>query len=377
MTNETNPGTVPALQGDAVIPPVELAGQIIAHLDECSRVGKFSSIGEEHIRAICEALAAQSQPAATVQELGRAYLKPIIDRWWVTDEPDIRGRYVIRCGGATVEYVQGDRDDAYERMKALRYDDVLAALTAEPAAKAGDAPFEFDRYINGKLMAEGVTIERETTLEAAMVVAARIASKGANGEAPVLVYRPPALPRNSPSPHPDMGSGEAIGLIGEASFAEVVDCDFWSLQLHFGKGDDARDKMRAVSDALRSAAALSPPTSQSVEKMTEALEQIAASRFGLQGIEEDYGRDVNAYNYHAMRYWAEQRRNDQATAIAALSTLPHKEEATPAPVGEQGAVARIKDILGDYRDCVPGAMIERIASLVSSTPATETERGRG
>jgi len=50
--------------------------------------------------------------------------------------------------------------------------------------------FEFDRYVNGVLMAEGVTIEREETLEAAMLVAARIASRGSNGEAPVLVLRP-------------------------------------------------------------------------------------------------------------------------------------------------------------------------------------------
>lgn len=54
--------------------------------------------------------------------------------------------------------------------------------------------FEFDRYINGKLMAEGVTIERQADLAGAMCAAARIASKGPNGETPVLVLRatPPA-----------------------------------------------------------------------------------------------------------------------------------------------------------------------------------------
>lgn len=52
-------------------------------------------------------------------------------------------------------------------------------------------PFYFDRYINGVRMAEDVCVERETTLESAMLVAARIASKGQNGEAPVLVYRAP------------------------------------------------------------------------------------------------------------------------------------------------------------------------------------------
>jgi hypothetical protein len=49
--------------------------------------------------------------------------------------------------------------------------------------------YEFDRYINGQLMAEGVTIEKAETLEAAMAAAVRIAPKGPNGEAPVLVLR--------------------------------------------------------------------------------------------------------------------------------------------------------------------------------------------
>ena len=49
--------------------------------------------------------------------------------------------------------------------------------------------FEFDRYINGQLMAEGVTIERQNNLSDAMREAARIASRGPNGEVPVLVLR--------------------------------------------------------------------------------------------------------------------------------------------------------------------------------------------
>lgn len=49
--------------------------------------------------------------------------------------------------------------------------------------------YEFDRYINGQLMAEGVTIEKAKTLDAATAAAARIASKGPKGEAPVLVLR--------------------------------------------------------------------------------------------------------------------------------------------------------------------------------------------
>lgn len=49
--------------------------------------------------------------------------------------------------------------------------------------------FKFDRYINGALMAEGVTIERQPTFDKACVRAAELASYGKNGEIPVLVYR--------------------------------------------------------------------------------------------------------------------------------------------------------------------------------------------
>lgn len=55
--------------------------------------------------------------------------------------------------------------------------------------------FEFDRYINGQLMAEGVTIERQGNLPDAMREAARIASRGPNGEVPVLVLRAESLSR--------------------------------------------------------------------------------------------------------------------------------------------------------------------------------------
>ena len=61
--------------------------------------------------------------------------------------------------------------------------DAIAALPAQGVKP----PFHFDRYINGVLMAEGVTIERESNLADAARVASRIASKGPNGEAPVLV----------------------------------------------------------------------------------------------------------------------------------------------------------------------------------------------
>lgn len=71
-----------------------------------------------------------------------------------------------------------------------------AAIRAGSLSKTGflkawrpTMAFEFDRYINGELMAEGVTIERQDNLPDAMREAARIASRGSNGEAPVLVLR--------------------------------------------------------------------------------------------------------------------------------------------------------------------------------------------
>ena len=41
---------------------VEIARRMLTHLDECDRIGKFASIGTDHIRQICEALT--STPAA-------------------------------------------------------------------------------------------------------------------------------------------------------------------------------------------------------------------------------------------------------------------------------------------------------------------------
>lgn len=49
--------------------------------------------------------------------------------------------------------------------------------------------YKFNRYVNGVLMAEGVTVERAKTFEEAMQIAARIASRGPRGDLPVLVLR--------------------------------------------------------------------------------------------------------------------------------------------------------------------------------------------
>ncbi|GHA15503.1 hypothetical protein GCM10007989_07850 [Devosia pacifica] len=64
----------------------------------------------------------------------------------------------------------------------------------EVAATVSASAYEFDRYINGELMAEGVVIENQRTLSEAMKRASQIAAKGPNGEAPVLVLRPAKQP---------------------------------------------------------------------------------------------------------------------------------------------------------------------------------------
>lgn len=55
-------------------------------------------------------------------------------------------------------------------------------LTKEP-----QQTWVFDRYVNGVLMAEGVEVTRASSLEEAMVIAARLAARGPNGETPVLI----------------------------------------------------------------------------------------------------------------------------------------------------------------------------------------------
>lgn len=87
---------------------------------------------------------------------------------------------------------------------ALLLGDFMAALSTHTAAGAGPVgeavAFEFDRYIDGTLMAEGVKIERQPTLEKAAMRAAQIASHGLNSEVPVLVLRSSATARTVEEP---------------------------------------------------------------------------------------------------------------------------------------------------------------------------------
>ena len=53
-----------------------------------------------------------------------------------------------------------------------------------------DGYYHFDRYVDGKLKAEGVAVLAEgKTFEQALQAAARIASRGPHGELPVLFLK--------------------------------------------------------------------------------------------------------------------------------------------------------------------------------------------
>lgn len=57
-----------------------------------------------------------------------------------------------------------------------------------------------------------------------------------------------------------------------------------------------------------------------VNGLATALADIAKTKYGLQGIQEDHS-DVNAYNYHAMEYWANLALQYERIARVALRTL--------------------------------------------------------
>lgn len=64
---------------------------------------------------------------------------------------------------------------------------VRSETTMTDDLKAPERIWAFDRYVNGVLMAEGVTITLASSFEEACVKAAKLASRGPNNEAPVLV----------------------------------------------------------------------------------------------------------------------------------------------------------------------------------------------
>lgn len=51
-----------------------------------------------------------------------------------------------------------------------------------------------------------------------------------------------------------------------------------------------------------------------------ALEKIAAPKYGLQGIIEDYSHDSNKYNYYALKYYIKLCRQYENIAKEALQS---------------------------------------------------------
>ena len=118
----------------------------------------------------------------------------------------------LRSQVSSYKSMVADRDERIEQME-----------------KQG-APFRFDRYVNGELMAEEIIIERETTLDAAIKKAVRICPKRSGT---VLVHLPP------PAPAVPDGWKEAIkdacDLLRDAANVIAVS------NMNFSTGDDKRD----------------------------------------------------------------------------------------------------------------------------------------
>lgn len=325
MSNETNPGTVENQIADIIAakvssPRLEDESLRVAHqLDQI-----------EAARAIVDLLAAQSQPAATVQEVGReAELIALVKAIAVEAQK----------AGLDVMHMLHSSSCA-----------ALAALIAEPAAKAGDADENYKRGIYDAkcwLRDQQHKNPPDSLWHAAAILADRMDV---------------ALLGNSPSPQPDMGSApvepaapppvakpndttmrqmadQFLRLMGltdayndwlanggglPAKGASPADDDLARLieTRLLGVDPDSQDLVLDDHDWRRILAALSPPASQSVEKIAYAIIKGSAGERAA-----DHAQEFLTAN------WEDAMRS--ARAVLALSTLPHKEKATPAPV-EQG-----------------------------------------
>lgn len=105
--------------------------------------------------------------------------------------------------------------------------------------------WEFDRYINGVLMAEGVSIEKQPDLASAMKAAAIIASRGPHGEVPVLIVREDAsevaaLIREAEARGMNNGMLTAIEVVADERNKRNPGPLFEVLNKAIGKIDDAR-----------------------------------------------------------------------------------------------------------------------------------------
>ncbi|WP_439426784.1 hypothetical protein [Stenotrophomonas sp. T8] len=154
----------------------------------------------------------------------------------------------------------------------------LADVQPGGRVRLGDQPpFVFARFVNGLRMAEGVTIEKERNLTDAMQVAAKVASKGPNGEVPVLV-RVAALSAQ-PSPptckeglqvHPSRGGQDAA----IEAMAESLLCAESSATLK-----DAREQAALLlADALPHLSAQPSPGGQGA-LVTDAMVEAAHAAY--------------------------------------------------------------------------------------------------
>lgn len=157
-------------------------------------------------------------------------------------------------------------DAGYVRACIQAEEEILAAIPASAP------PFEFDRYVNGVLMAEGVTIERETTLEGAAKAAARIASRGANGEAPVLVFRQ-AIPGGAAMTPERLAAAGRTEKLARWAYTFTM-AERWTTTRAPVAWDDLRPESRQfwLDEAARILAALEADLAQAEGLLNEAVE---------------------------------------------------------------------------------------------------------
>lgn len=145
-------------------------------------------------RPICERELRDSELIARALRLAADAARAVpVDDWAMMDKLGLSKafeKYAEQLGWGLTPY----QPECWAMLDAAVNELVRFREETARAVPVARAPFVFDRYINGRLMAEGVTVEREISLAAAMSVAAKIAPKGPNREVPVLVLTPPAAP---------------------------------------------------------------------------------------------------------------------------------------------------------------------------------------
>lgn len=204
---------------------VSLAKQMLAHLDECDRIGKFASIETAHIRQICAALKHISTPAEPV-----AWLRMNRDR--------------TKSTGVT--------DTTYYRdLWEAEGDDVRPLYTHPPLAQSVDqallarAETAWQRffYPANDCFDNSPAANKLPFVDLELADCLRLLLSAVGHE-----VRPPAGGEVSIAQSVDPVAGEALA---RSVMAEVVDNGRWSLRFDFGKGDMAMRDMRSAADMFR------------------------------------------------------------------------------------------------------------------------------